>query len=52
LALGLGNPFAVLLQPDDRARLNEAAEDRGTTAASLALSILRTVLRERLVDAV
>jgi hypothetical protein len=52
LALGIGSPFTILLPLEDRLALECTAELRGMSTNALALAIVRTVVREQLIDAV
>ena len=52
LALGIGSPFTILLPLEDRLALEFTAELRGMSTNALALAIVRTVVREQLIDAV
>jgi hypothetical protein len=52
LALGIGSPFTILLPLEDRLALECTAELRCMSTNALALAIVRTVVREQLIDAV
>jgi hypothetical protein len=52
LALGISSPFTILLPLEDRLALECTAELRGMSTNALALAIVRTVVREQLIDAV
>jgi hypothetical protein len=48
----IGSPFTILLPLEDRLALECTAELRGMSTNALALAIVRTVVREQLIDAV